>query len=51
MKNFHLPSFLLGLGAFVAVSYVAHCYFDLGPWPCQSADPRHLGNLKKIRAA
>lgn len=28
--------FLLGAASFVGASYVLHCRFDIGPWPCQS---------------
>ena len=30
-----LTAFLLGGATFVGLSYVLHCGFGLGPWPCQ----------------
>jgi hypothetical protein len=33
---------LLGGASFVAISYVCHCRFGLGPWKCQRGDPRRL---------
>lgn len=40
----HLAAFALGGAAFVGASYVLHCHFGLGPWACQSTDPRHAAN-------
>lgn len=38
--------FWLGMAAgglaFVALSYVLHCGYGLGPWKCQLGDPRRL---------
>ena len=31
-----------GLG-FIGLSYIAHCYFGWGPWPCQKGECRHAG--------
>jgi hypothetical protein len=42
------PDFWKGVLAggvlFVAASYVLHCDFNMGPWPCQQADCRHKGS-------
>ncbi len=29
---------IAGSIGFFAVSYVAHCLFGMGPWPCQRED-------------
>jgi len=42
MKPF--TAFLLGGLTFLGASFVLHCGFNMGPWPCQRRDPRHLGN-------
>jgi hypothetical protein len=40
------PSLLVGLVlggiGFVALSYVCHCRFGLGPWSCQKSDTRRI---------
>lgn len=36
---------------FVAASYVLHCKFNMGPWPCQSSDCRHAGNAPSAQLA
>jgi len=28
--------------AFLALSYVLHCGYGLGPWACQKGDPRRI---------
>ena len=35
-----LTGFVLGAGTFVVASYVLHCGFGMGPWPCQRGDRR-----------
>ena len=35
---------LAGAGLFIGASYFLHCKCGLGPWKCQSTDPRHQAN-------
>jgi hypothetical protein len=37
-------AFALGGLTFLGASYVLHCKYGMGPWPCQSNDCRHKGN-------
>jgi len=43
-KKATFRGFVLGGATFVAVSYIAHCKFGLGPWGCQRSDPRYAGS-------
>lgn len=38
--NRALNGFVLGGLTFLVGSYVAHCRFNLGPWPCQKGKRR-----------
>jgi len=46
-KSLAIGAALGGLG-FVLVSYVLHCKFGLGPWPCQRTDPRRIDALFEL---
>jgi hypothetical protein len=35
MKSLFMGGVALGALSFVAASYVLHCGFGMGPWPCQ----------------
>jgi hypothetical protein len=39
---------LAGGVLFVAASYILHCKFGMGPWPCQSQDCRNVANNKEV---
>jgi len=38
MKSLFVGGFALGALSFVAASYVLHCGFGMGPWPCQRGE-------------
>lgn len=35
---------IAGAGLFIGASWFLHCKCGLGPWKCQSTDPRHQAN-------
>lgn len=39
-KKAKKQGFILGGLSFIAISYIAHCKYSLGPWRCQRADGR-----------
>ena len=39
-----VKGFAAGGAFFIAASWLLHCKLGLGPWKCQSTDPRHQAN-------